>query len=384
MNKKRFTISFASLIFDEEMEEVAIDALRNEKYVLGESVYKFEEEFAEYCGTDFAVSTSSGTDALRIALLAMGLPKGSQVIVPAMSFIASANCCLQAGKEPIFADIDPEMYTISPSAIKDVLTDKSSVVLPVHLYGTPAPMDEIMDLAIKKGLRVLEDAAQAHGAIYHQRKVGGIGDAGCFSFYPTKNMTVCGDGGMITTNDSRIARISTILRDCGRTSRHVHEYIGYTSRLNTVNAAIGRVQLRRLDKWIQRRRLLAEAYNSQLKHIEDIRIPSLGRNYVTPACNLYVIQAKDRDKLKLWLESSGIQCGIHYPEAIPFQSVYLASYGFHRGDYPVSEKLAREGLSLPLYPDMRFSQISYICDNILQFYNKLSEPQSVESPFRGP
>ncbi|MCL4437203.1 MAG: DegT/DnrJ/EryC1/StrS family aminotransferase [Thaumarchaeota archaeon] len=363
-------IPFAMPYFDKEMEEAAIYSLRNEKYVLGESVFRLEEEFARYCGTEHAVSTSSGTNALQIALIAMEMRRNFGVLTPAMSFVASANCTIQAGGDPVFVDINPDRYTIDASAIESALTKNCAAILPVHLYGQPADMNEIMDIAARRNLKVVEDAAQAHGATYRTLKVGAIGDAGCFSFYPTKNMTVCGDGGMITTNDPKIAKISAKLRDCGRADRYTHDRIGYTSRLNTVNAAIGRVQLRHLDEWDRKRQKVAEKYYSRLKDVEEVKIPPHTNEDSTPVYHLYVIQTKRRDSLKEWLEASGVQCAVHYPTAIPLQPAYQGRYGFASGSFPVAEKLAENALSLPMFPSLQDNQIAYICEKIVEFYDQ--------------
>ncbi len=370
MQLDKIHIPFAMPCFDKEMEDAAIHTLRNEKYVLGESVFKFEEEFARYCETDYAVSTSSGTNALQIALLAMEMRSNYGVLTPAMSFVASANCTIHAGGNPVFVDIDQEKYTIDASAIESVLTKKCTAILPVHLYGQPADMNEILEVAARRDLKVVEDTAQAHGARYRGLKVGGIGDVGCFSFYPTKNMTVCGDGGMITTNNSKIAKISAKLRDCGRADRYTHDQIGYTSRLNTVNAAIGRVQLRRLDEWNRKRQEAAERYNSLLKEIEEVKIPPRASADTSPAYHLYVIQAKRRNDLKEWLEATGVQCAVHYPISIPLQPAYRDRYGFNPGSFPVAEGIAENALSLPMFPDMQKNQITYICEKIAEFYDQ--------------
>ena len=263
-------------VFDEEMEKAALDALRNERFVLGESVHKFEEEFAKYCGTDYAVSTSSGTDALKIAMLAAGINPGQAVVTSPASFIASANAIIHAQGVPIFSDINPETNNIDPVKLEKIVTAKTKAVIPVHLYGYPADMDSINDLAEKRDLVVIEDACQAHGASYHGKRTGSLGLIGCFSFYPSKNMTVGGDGGMITTNDEKIAAAAAKLRDCGRKSQYVHDVVGFTSRLNSVNAAIGRVQLRRLDVWNDSRRKAAKMYDSSLEGVGDLVLPPKG------------------------------------------------------------------------------------------------------------
>ena len=354
------------------METAAINALQNERFVLGESVYKFEEEFAKYCGVDYAVSTSSGTEALRIALIASGFKLGNDVLTTPASFIATANAIVQAQGHPVFADVDSKVYTISASKMADAITQKTNAIIPVHLYGYPADMDAINTTAEKHNLIVIEDACQAHGALYHGKRVGGLGTIGCFSFYPSKNMTVCGDGGMITTNDTKIASLAAKLRDCGRKSQYVHDVIGYTSRLNTVNAAIGRVQLRRLDGWNEKRRKAAELYNRSLADIEGLDLPPKATTDIQPVYHLYVVRTIRRDELKTWLESKGISCGIHYVLPIHLQPIYQQLYNYHEGDFANAEELSKTCLSLPMYPDIAKSEISLISDEISLFFKEES------------
>jgi perosamine synthetase len=278
-------------VFDEEMEQAAVNALRNERFVLGESVHKFEEEFAKYCGTEYAVSTSSGTDALKIAMMATGLKPGDAVVTTPASFIATANAIIHAQGVPLFSDIDLETYCLDPSKISNAVSSKTKAIIPVHLYGYPADMDSINEVAEKHDLLVIEDACQAHGASVYGKKTGSLGAVGCFSFYPSKNMTVGGDGGMITTNDEKIASAAAKLRDCGRKSQYVHDMVGFTSRLNSVNAAIGRVQLRRLDDWTKSRRLTASVYDKSLAGVGDLVLPPKGSAETLPVYHLYVLIA---------------------------------------------------------------------------------------------
>ena len=355
-------------LFDNEMEEAALAALRNERFVLGESVYKFEDEFAKYCGTDYAVSTSSGTEALRIALIVSGLKPGQAAITSPASFIASANAIVHAQAEPLFADIDLETYSMSPKQVEKSITSKTKVIVPVHLYGYPADMSSINDIAEERKLIVVEDACQAHGASYRGKKTGNLGLIGCFSFYPSKNMTVCGDGGMITTNDEKIARQAIKLRDCGRKSQYVHDVIGYTSRLNTVSAAIGRVQLKNLDRWNDKRRRVAEVFNQLLSDVRDLVLPPKGSAEIHPVYHLYVIRTKYRDELKTWLESQGIGCGIHYALPIHLQPIYQNLYGFKEGIYPAAEELCKTCLSVPIFPSISPEEITFISERIHDFY----------------
>jgi perosamine synthetase len=355
-------------MFDEEMEKAAVDALRNERFVLGESVHKFEEEFAKYCGTDYAVSTSSGTNALQIAMLATGLEAGQIAITSPASFIASANAIIHTQGVPLFSDISLETYTLNPHLIGKVGPSKTKAIIPVHLYGYPADMDSINELAQKRKLIVIEDACQAHGASFHGKKTGSLGDVGCFSFYPSKNMTVCGDGGMITTNDEKIALKAAKLRDCGRKSQYVHDVVGYTSRLNSVNAAIGRVQLRHLDEWNEKRRQIAEAYGKALGGVKELVLPPTSSTLRAPVYHLYVVRTKRRDELKAFLESRGISCGIHYVLPIHLQPAYQQMFGFKEGAYPYAEELCRTCLSIPIYPDISGEETKDVSESIRCFF----------------
>ncbi len=356
-------------VFDDEMEAAAINAFRCDRFVMGEAVCKFEEEFARYVGTKYAVSTSSGTNALQIALLALGTSKSAKVVTSAFSFVASANAVLHAGGKPVFADIDAATFNVEPELMKRKITKNTKALLPVHLYGYPCNMSDIMELAEDNDLKVVEDACQAHGAVYRSQKSGSIGAVGCFSFYPSKNMTVCGDGGMITTNDEDVAKMAAKLRNCGRKSQYEHDIVGYTSRLNTANAAIGRVQLRRLDEWNKKRVQVAALYDKLLSDVAEVCIPPKGGVDVKPVYHLYVIRAKRRDALKAWLEKSGVGVGVHYPMPIPSQPIYKRLFGFEDGEYPISEQVSRECLSLPIYPSMSEDSVRYVCDRIREFYS---------------
>jgi perosamine synthetase len=363
-------IPLGNPVFNKEMEDAAVEALRNEHFVLGESVFKFEEEFARYCDTDYAVSTSSGTEALRIALIATDVNRGKAAMTSPASFIASANAILHAGARPIFADIDLETYTIDPMKIEKAISPDVKAIVPVHLFGFPAEMDSINEIAEKHKLIVIEDACQAHGASYKGKKTGCLGSVGCFSFYPSKNMTVCGDGGIMTSNDEKVARLAAKLRDCGRKSQYVHDAIGYTSRLNNVNAAIGRVQLKCLDNWNALRRQVAKAYSKSLQDIEDIILPPLGSDEISPVYHLYVIRTKRRDELKAWLESQGISCGIHYALPIHLQPIYRDMFQYTEGSYPAAEELCKTCLSIPIHPNVTCEETDYVSHKIRSFFEK--------------
>ena len=357
-------------IFDQEMEEAAISALKNERFVLGESVYKFEEEFAKLyrhrlrCFDQFRYRSTSYSLNRR-----WGQTRSNCYYTPA-SFIASANAIIHAQGQPLFADIDLETYNISPNQLEKTITDETKAIIPVHLYGFPADMDSINDIAQKHKMVVIEDACQAHGASYRGRKTGNLGSVGCFSFYPSKNMTVCGDGGMLTTNDEKIARQAAKLRDCGRKSQYVHDAIGYTSRLNTVNAAIGRVQLKHLDEWNRNRQNVAETYSSLFNCVGDIVLPPAGSKSIMPVFHLYVVRTKHRNELKAWLESQGISCGIHYVLPIHLQPIYEEMFGYKDGAYPAAEELCKTCLSIPIYPNITKDEINYISEQVRRFLTR--------------
>ena len=363
-------ISLGSPILDEEMKAAALDALENDRHISGENVWKFEEEFAKYVKTKYAVSVSSGTHALQFALISCGVEHSVSVVTSTFSFIASANAILHAGGIPIFAGIDPLTYNIDPDNLEKSITYDTEVLLPVHLYGFPAEMDKIMEIAEERKLYVVEDACQAHGAVYRNQRVGSIGDVGCFSFYPSKNMSVLGDGGMITTDNEEIAHTAAKLRNSGRTAKYEHDIIGYTARLNSINAAIGRIQLQRLDEWNKKRTIIAKQYFRELKELEElIKLPPQGSPYITPVFHLFVIRTEQRDALQSWLEKTGIECGVHYPIPIPLQPVYRNLYGFKEGDFPVSERYGKTCLSLPMHPNLKIEDVHFICEQIKTFHS---------------
>ena len=356
-------IPLARPIVTEEMIQAMAQALRDERLVLGESVFKFEEEFARYIGTEHAVSVSSGTDALTLTMLALNV-RAREVITTPFSFVATATSVVHAGATPVFADVLQD-GNIDPAEVMPVR--ETAAVLPVHLYGNPARMDEMIEAAGPK-VRIIEDACQAHGASYKGKKCGAWGDAGCFSFYTTKNMTVGGDGGMVTTDDERLANDLRKLRDCGRVSRYEHDVFGFTSRLNTANAAFGRVQLRHLDEWNERRRTIARRYSERLKDVMEIKLPPLEVRDVVPVFHLFVIRCGDRDALAKHLANNGVETAVHYPIPIHLQPVYRDAYGFGRGSYPASERMADTALSLPLFPGMEDEQVDEVCRLVIEHY----------------
>jgi dTDP-4-amino-4,6-dideoxygalactose transaminase len=358
----------ANPVFNKEMEEAAINALRNERYILGESVDKFEEDFAKYVGTDYAVSVSSGTNALHLALLARDLTIGGEIITVASSYIATSNAILHANGTPIFCDINDE-YLIDVKQITSKISKRTRGIMPVHLYGHPADMDEINEVAQKNNLFVIEDCAQSHGAFYKGKMTGNFSDMGCFSFYSTKNMTVCGDGGMVNTNDEKLAEKIKLLRNHGQHPKDVHTILGYTARLNTVNAAIGRVQLKYLPDWIEERRKIAKKYNEHLSDIDEIILPPGDTEIKKPSYHLFEIKTKKRDELLRFLKENKIICLIHYPTPIPYQPLYKNLFGFKEGDFSKSEELSAQAMDIPMFPGLKDEQVKYISEKIHEFFN---------------
>ena len=365
--KHGFKIPLMRPVVDEEMLQAALFALQNEKLVMGESVYKFEEEFARYCGTRYAISTGSGTAALQIALQSIQIGQSDEVLTSPFSFFATSNAVIHAGAQPRFADVENDGFNLDPAKAESKLTARTRAIMPVHLYGQPAQMDEFRDLAEDKGICIVEDACQAHGAEYDGRRVGSLGQVACFSFYTSKNMTVCGDGGMIVTNDEGVADAARSFRDCGRASKYTMSRIGYTSRLNTVNAAIGRVQLRKLDSWNKARRRIADMYRRALQEAPAVTLPPAETPKETPVYHLFVVRSTRRDQLVAHLERNGVEAAIHYPVPIHLQAPYRTNYGYSEGSFPVSEKLAGQVLSLPIHPAISDEEVRTVSQLISEF-----------------
>jgi len=367
-------IPLARPVLDEEMSEAAIHALQNERFVGGESVHKFEEEFARYCGTKFAVSTASGTAALKLSLIAVGV-RGGQVLTTPASFVASANSIIHAGATPKFADISIVDYNIDPAEVRKAIGKDTKAILPVHLFGYPAKVDQIREIVSDRGTAIIEDACQAHGASYKGKKVGSLGDVGCFSFFPSKNMTVGGDGGMVVTDKESIAQSVISLRDCGRAkgSKYLHDLVGYTERLNTVQAAIGRVQLKHLDAWNGKRKQVAYKYTELLSDMKELITPPEGNTLVNPVYHMYVVRCEQRDNLKAWLDQAGVETGIHYPAPIHLQPIYKKMYGYIGGEFPNSETLSKGALSIPMHPSLTTDEVKFVSETIHEFYGHMSK-----------
>jgi dTDP-4-amino-4,6-dideoxygalactose transaminase len=317
------------------------------------------------------VGVDSGLSALELSLRAFGIGPGDEVIVPANTFIATAAAVTFAGAEPVLVDVDPETYNIDVARIEAAITPRTRAIIPVHLYGLPADMDPIMDLAERHGLVVIEDACQAHGARYKGRPVGSLGHAAAFSFYPTKNLGGAGDGGMVTTDDAEIAEIVRAMRNVGQRRKYYHELPPLNRRLDTLQAAILRVKLRRLDSWITARRNCAALYDELLAPGPEY--PATGNGLIAPRVDpdsmhvyhLYVVRVPDRDALKAFLDERGVGTGIHYPVPI-YRQPFYAQNGFRAADFPVTEQLVGEILSLPMFPEMTAEQAVYVATQVRQ------------------
>jgi dTDP-4-amino-4,6-dideoxygalactose transaminase len=349
------------------MKESAMHVLDNEMLVGGESVIKFEEDFAKYVRTDYAISTNSGSSALLLTFYAINTSSSYKVVAPSATFIATINGASLLGARPLFCEIGSD-YVISSEELEKILNkNEVKCVIPVHLYGHPCDMSSINDIANNKKVIVVEDAAQAHGAQHKSVKVGCMGEAAIFSFYPTKNMTVGGDGGMITTNSKKIYESALKMRDVGRKTKYTHDRIGYTLRLNSVNAAIGRIQLRYLDEWNEKRRNLAMRYRKKLEGIGDLICPPDDEKYNKSVYHMYVIRTKKRDLLGAWLLRNGISTGVHYPVPVHRQPAYSK---FVEDNLPFTDEWSRTVLSIPIHPNLDSHDQNFIISMIIRFYNE--------------
>lgn len=379
MHSKQPQVPFVDLAaqyrtIEGEINEATSRVIQQTDFILGREVGLFEEEFAAFCEAKYAVGVDSGTSALELTLRAFDIGPGDEVITAANSFIASALAISHVGATPILVDVDPNTYTVDLSAIERAITPRTKAVLPVHLYGHPANMDPIRQLAHKHGLVVIEDACQAHGTRYKGKRAGSLGHAAAFSFYPGKNLGAYGDGGMVVTNDPEVARRLEMLRNYGQKEKYQHLFRGYNRRLDTLQAAVLRVKLKYLEEWNAARRRNAALYHKFLDGC-GVVLP----NEVAGAesvWHLYVIRAEQRDALREHLISRGINAGIHYPIPIHLQPAYR-DLGHKRGDFPVTESCAHQVLSLPMYAEVTRDQIEYVARAVGDFMSARQDAPSV-------
>lgn len=350
-----------------EIDEAVFSVLSNTQFILGPEVKSFEEKVAAYCGTKFAIGVASGTDALLLSLRACGVKLGDEVITASFSFFATAGVISRLGAVPVFVDINPETYNINPDQIEKKITPKTKAIMPVHLFGQCADMDPITDIAKKHNLKIVEDAAQAIGAEYKGEKAGAIGDFGCFSFFPSKNLGGVGDGGMVVTNNPDMAEMVRILRVHGSKPKYYHSVVGYNSRLDTIQAAILSVKLRYLDDWTKKRREHAEVYNSAFKDLDIITPKEESFNY--HIYNQYTIAVKNRDELRNYLKEKQVGHDTYYPVPLHLQECYKF-LGYKKGDLPVSERKAGEVVSIPIYPELAKEEQEYVISTIKEFVTR--------------
>jgi len=360
---------------ESELKDVFSRVLANGSFVLGPEVEKFEKMFAAYCQAEHCVTVTNGTAALQLVLQGLGVGPGDEVITVAHTFIATAEAINAAGARPVFVDIDPLSYTMDPTKLEKAITSKTRAIIPVHLYGQPADMDAINAIAATHGIPVIEDSCQAHGAEYKSRRTGSLGKAACFSFYPSKNLGACGEGGAVTTNDAELAKRIRMLRDHGSVKKYEHDFPAYNLRLEGLQGGVLAVKLPHLDGWNDNRRVLAARYQ-ELFAGSKVVTPS-EMSYSRHVYHLYVIVVEDREALKKALSEQGIENGLHYPVPLHLQKAY-AYLGYKEGDFPVSEYVAANHVSLPMYAELPIEHAEHVAKTILE----VLECQPVATPSR--
>lgn len=342
-----------------EIEEAVLKTLRSGNYVLGEAVERFEESFAAYCGTRYAVAVNSGTSALHLALLAADIGPGDEVITVSATFVATVAAIVYAGATPVFVDIDAETWTMDPAAVEAAITPRTRAIMPVHLHGRLADMEALSAIARRHGLVLIEDAAQAHGAQRGGTRAGAFGEMGCFSFYPGKNLGACGEAGAVTTDDAGLAAAIRSLRDWGQQGKYNHVRHGFNYRMEGIQGAALNVKLRHLEDWNAARRRIAQTYQEALRG-DLVRPAPIGPDH---ACHVYAIRVEDRDRMRQDLQEAGVATNIHYPRPVHLQPAY-AGLGYGAGRLPVSEALATQTLSLPLFPEQDAAQVAAVIEAV--------------------
>jgi dTDP-4-amino-4,6-dideoxygalactose transaminase len=345
----------------EEVLSVANAVIESGQYILGRRVKEFEEEAAAYIGARHAIGVASGTDALHLSLKAMGIGPGDEVITTPFTFFATAEAVIYQGATPVFVDIDPETFNIDASLVEAKITSRTRAIIPVHLFGYPADMEAINDIAKKHGLRVVEDCAQSFGASIHGRKTGSLGYAGCFSFYPSKNLGAYGDGGLVTVNDDALAEEIRLLRNHGQRGGYVHTTIGFNSRLDELQAGILLIKLRRIEEYNTKRREKAALYNRLL--CGTVTCPGAGSDGFHHVYHQYTIRHPKRELLRERLKEAGVSSMVYYPVPLHLQPA-LGFLGHKEGDFPVAENISREVLSLPIYPELPLSDVERVSEII--------------------
>ena len=349
-----------------EIEERFSRIIDHTAFVCGREVQEFEDIFSKVHEAKYAVGLSSGTDGNHLAMICRGIGKGDEIIVPVNTFIATAEGISHSGATPVFVDVNEKTYNIDIEKIEERITQFTKGINPVHLFGQPSDLNPIKDMALKNDLFVAEDAAQAHLAEYHHKRVGGIGHLASWSFYPGKNLGAWGEAGAITTNDEEMYLKAKKMRDHGSGEKYYHDFIGHNYRMSEFQAAVLNVKMKYIEDWTKMRRENAKKYSERLSDIEQVIIPYELEN-VKHVYHLYVIRAKDRDNLQIFLRENGIGTGLHYPIPLHLTQAY-SHLGHKKGDFPIAEKLSNEILSLPMYPELTEEEIDYVCEKIKAFY----------------
>jgi len=342
----------------EEFDRAIREVIESSAFAGGPFVERFEEEFASFCGSSYAIGVGNGTDALWLALLALGIGEGDEVITVPNTFIATAEAITYCKARPVFVDVDPDTFTMNPAELEKSLTKKTKAIIPVHLFGQPADMDSILEFARANGLFVVEDAAQAHGAQYKGQKAGTMGDAGCFSFYPGKNLGAFGEAGAVVTNDPELRKQIQVLRDHGQSRKYYHSTMGWNCRMDGIQAAILSIKLRHLDKANSLRRKHALEYNQAFAGIDEVLTPFEAK-YARHVYHVYAVRVQERDAVLRHLQEKGVGCAVHYPVPVHLQEAGR-NLGSTKGAFPIAEKLADEFLSLPMFPELTEEQIEYV------------------------
>ena len=356
MKENLISVPCSQVYLDEETKEAVLNALDSGQYILGKQCGKFEKEFARYMGSEYAVLTNSATSALQLTLLAFGVAPGDEILTPSLTAFPTIEPIYHVGAKPVFIDID-ENYLMDSEKIEEKITPRTRGIIPVHLYGNAVEMDRVKEIARKYNLFVLEDASQAHDAEFRGKKVGTIGDAGCFSFYPSKNMTFCGDGGIVITNDKNLMEKVKMLRNHGRKDRYTHELFGFNMRANEIQAAVGLVQLKHLPKFSEKRRQVAQWYNDLLKS-SSVDLPE-SKKHVCHVYHLYVVRVDNRKKVMSYLQNKDICTGIHYPVPCHQQPAVTEAFG-QTSLLPRTEAFCQKILSLPIFPAISEEQVHYV------------------------
>ena len=345
-----------------EFDQAIGEVIDSGAFAGGPFVAQFENEFAAFCGSRHAIGVGNGTDALWLALLACGIGPGDEVITVPNTFMATAEAITYSGASPVFVDVDQHTYTMDPALLEKARTSRTKAVIPVHLFGQVADMDPILSFGRKHGLFVIEDAAQAHGAEYKGRKAGSLGDAGCFSFYPGKNLGAFGEAGAVVTNDDKLQEKIRILRDHGQVRKYYHSMVGWNGRMDAIQAAILRIKLRHLDQANHQRRVHASQYNRLFRGLEEVKSP-FEAAYGRHVYHIYSIRVRERNEIMRLLQEKGIGCGIHYPVPIHLQEAYRG-LGHGKGAFPVAEQTCAEFISLPMFPELTEAQVNLVVDSV--------------------